>query len=351
MRQVRSERVLKGLPELYQLDRWAELHDRRCRVSILSEVIYKQEILPIYSFELGSVDPTSPTVIFVGGVHGVERIGTQVLLSFMQTLFERMQWDDSLDMLLQDLKVVFIPLVNPAGMLKRRRSNGQGVDLMRNAPIDAKGKVSLMLGGHRVSRYLPWYRGRKGIGMEQESQTVFDYVQSFLKTSRFVITLDCHSGFGHQDRVWFPYAYTPDPFEHIGDVYALNQLFHRNHSSYSFYIFEPQSSSYTTHGDLWDYTYKMGMAERPGIYLPLTLEMGSWMWVRKNPIQMFNSLGVFNPVMPHRHERVLRRHQCLMEFLMRAARNYERWLPQEHNSDEWTHQAIEHWYRGPTIIA
>lgn len=347
---MRSERVLKGLPELYQLDRWAELHDHRCRVSILSEIVYKQEILPIYRFEFGSTAPDAPTVIFVGGVHGVERIGTQVLLSFMQTLFERMHWDDTLEMLLTDLRVVFIPLMNPAGMLRRRRSNAQGVDLMRNAPIDAKGKVSLMLGGHRVSRYLPWYRGKKGQDMQQENQAVYDYVQSVLRTSRFVITLDCHSGFGHQDRIWFPYAYTPDPFEHIGEVYALQQLFQRNHSSYSFYVVEPQSTSYTTHGDFWDYTYKTGLNERAGMYLPLTLEMGSWMWVRKNPRQMFNSLGIFNPVMPHRHERVLRRHQCLMDFLMRAARNYERWLPGKDTHDEWMHQAIEHWYRGPALI-
>lgn len=347
---MRSERVLKGLPELYQLDRWAEMHDSRCRVTIMAEIEYKLESLPIYRFEFGSRAPDAPAVIFVGGVHGVERIGTQVLLAFMQSLFERLLWDDTLEHLLENIRVVFIPLMNPAGMLKRRRSNAQGVDLMRNAPIDAQGKVSMMLGGHRMSRYLPWYRGRKGDAMQQENQVVYDFVQSVLKTSRFVVSLDCHSGFGHQDRIWFPYAYTADPFEHIGEVYALQQLFQRNHNSYSFYVVEPQSTSYTTHGDFWDYTYKTGLSDRPGIYLPLTLEMGSWMWVRKNPRQMFNSLGIFNPVLPHRHERVLRRHQCFMDFLMRAARNHERWLPNRETRDEWMHQAIEHWYRGPVMM-
>lgn len=347
---MRSDHVLKGLPELYQLDRWFEHHDERCRVSVLSEIHYKQEVLPIYCFELGNPSPRVPTVIFVGGVHGVERIGTQVLLAFMDSLFQRMQWDDTLDHLLKDIRVAFIPLVNPSGMLRRRRSNAQGVDLMRNAPIDAKGKVSLMLGGHRVSRYLPWYRGKRGLPMQDENQALYEFMQTALKESPFVITLDCHSGFGHHDRIWFPYAYTPDPFEHIGEAYALHQLFQRNHSTYSFYIMEPQSTSYTTHGDFWDYTFKTGLHERPGVYLPLTLEMGSWMWVRKNPRQMFNSLGIFNPVMPHRHERVLRRHQCLMDFLMRAARNYYRWLPNRETHDDWMHQAIEHWYRGPVLI-
>lgn len=347
---MRSERVLKGLPELYQLDRWAELHDNRCRVAIMTEVASKYEVLPVYRFELGSEAPEAPTVIFVGGVHGVERIGTQVLLSFMQTLFERLQWDDTLDHLLADLRVVFIPLMNPVGMLRRRRSNAQGVDLMRNAPIDAQGKVSLLLGGHRVSRHLPWYRGRRGQPMQIENQAVFDYVQSILRTSKFVISLDCHSGFGHHDRIWFPYAYTADPFEHIGEMFALQQLFQRNHGSYSFYIVEPQSSSYTTHGDFWDYTFRENRDIRAGLYLPLTLEMGSWMWVRKNPRQMFNAMGIFNPVMPHRHERVLRRHQCLMDFLMRAARRHDQWLPSRETRDEWMHQAIEYWYRGPSLI-
>src|SRR5690606_1753047 len=134
-------------------------------------------------------------------------------LSFMHTLFERLEWDESLDELLQQVRLLFVPLVNPVGMLNRRRSNGNGVDLMRNAPIDAQGHVPFLLGGQRTSRYLPWYRGRKQAPMEKEASALLQLVEETVLQSRFVISLDCHSGFGHQDQVWFPYAYTPDPFD------------------------------------------------------------------------------------------------------------------------------------------
>lgn len=340
----RSDRVLKGLPELYQMDRWLEQDDLPYRVQTIAAIETGSDCLPVYSFEIGNSNPRVPTIIFTGGVHGMERIGTQVLLSFMHTLFERQDWDESLDELLQHVRLLFIPLVNPAGMLNRRRSNANGVDLMRNAPIDAQGNVPFMLGGQRVSRHLPWYRGRRQAPMETEASAMLQLVEDVVLQSEFVISLDCHSGFGHQDQVWFPYAYTSDPFDDIGEMFALRLLFRRTHPNFSFYKIEPQSRNYTTHGDLWDYVYRKTLHRRAGVYLPLTLEMGSWLWVKKNPLQIFNSMGMFNPVLPHRHERVLRRHQCLMEFLIRAARSFRNWLPHPADRRDWMHQAIEHWY-------
>lgn len=341
---IRSDRVLKGLPELYQMDRWLEQADLPARVHTLTAIEHGVDALPLYSFEVGSSNPSAPTVIFVGGVHGVERIGTQVILSFMNTLFQRLEWDETIHSVLDKIKVIFVPLVNPSGMLKRTRSNARGVDLMRNAPIDAVGKVPMLLGGHRLSRHLPWYRGRSDQGMEIEASSVCELVQHRVLESEFVISLDCHSGFGHRDQVWFPYAYTRDPFDDIGEMFAFRLLFRRTHPNYSFYLIEPQSRNYTTHGDLWDYVYRTTLTKRRGTYLPLTLEMGSWLWVKKNPLQLFNALGVFNPVLPHRHERVLRRHQCLMEFIMQAAASFRNWLPRTSERRDWMHQAIEYWY-------
>lgn len=49
-------------------------------------------------------------------------------------------------------------------------------------------------------------------------------------------------------------------------------------------MFEPQSQQYLTHGDLWDHLYLRALTGHPGhLFLPLTLEMGSWLWVKKNP--------------------------------------------------------------------
>ena len=52
---------------------------------------------------------------------------------------------------------------------------------------------------------------------------------------------------------------------------------------------------------------------RTAFFLPLTLEMGSWLWVKKNPRQLFSRHGIFNPLIEHRQQRVLRRHLALLD--------------------------------------
>jgi hypothetical protein len=53
--------------------------------------------------------------------------------------------------------------------------------------------------------------------------------------------------------------------------------------------------------------------------------MGSWVWLKKNPWQIFGALGAFNPIKPHRHRRVMRRHARLMEFLLHLTSSAEHW--------------------------
>ncbi|MCG7588704.1 zinc carboxypeptidase, partial [Photobacterium sp. OFAV2-7] len=113
----------------------------------------------------------------------------------------------------------------------------------------------------------------------------------------------------------------------IGDIYHLKELFF-NAYPHQNYLFEPQTKHYTCHGDLWDFMYER--SEDNGTHLlPLTLEMGSWRWVRKNPLQLGDRLGLFHPMKPHRIQRVLRTHLTLLEFLMNAAYSYQSW----YNSD------------------
>lgn len=309
------------------------------------EVQYRKQTLPVHCFELGSRDPAVPAVGFFGGIHGVERIGTQVLVSFMQTLVERLFWDDSLQQLLQQLRLVFIPLINPGGMLARTRSNPSGVDLMRNAPVDADHDVAPLLGGQRLSHRLPWYRGRAQSPMEPEAEAVSRVVQERLLPHAFSLSIDCHSGFGTRDRIWFPYARTREPIDCLADIYALRTAFRATHPYHSMYKFEPQAHQYTTHGDLWDYLYDESRRSHPDhLFLPLTLEMGSWLWVKKSPSQLFSTLGMFNPIAPHRHQRILRTHLTFFDFLMRAAISNARWRPSAERRLIVGETARTYWY-------
>jgi hypothetical protein len=337
-------------PELDELRLLIQRGGDRLRSRVLCEVATAGERLPVYCLELGSTRPEAPAVGFFGGIHGVERIGTQVVLAFLHTLVERLRWDDSLMQQLEQVRLVFMPLVNPGGMLNSTRSNPAGVDLMRNAPVEADPGVPPLIGGQRLGPWLPWYRGRAGEPMQPEAQAVCQVVQERLMTQPFSITLDCHSGFGAHNRVWFPYAGTRRPIDCLADLYALRTMFRSTHPHHSLYIIEPQSRRYTTHGDLWDHLYERSRACAPNLLLPLTLEMGSWLWVRKNPWQLFGRMGLFNPIEPHRMRRILRQHLVLLDFLVRAAQSHRRWRPTEDQRAALFESAVAYWMNRPQSL-
>lgn len=334
----------KTLPELAELERLISDGAEHFAVRRVCEVAADGQRFPVYSLTLGNPSPAVPAVGFFGGIHGLERIGTRVLLVFLRSLLMRLQWDAVLHRQLESLRMVFMPLVNPGGMWRNTRSNPQGVDLMRNAPLDATERVPFLLGGHRVSACLPWYRGAAQRPMEAESQAVCQVVAEELLSRQFSLALDCHSGFGLRDRIWFPYAHTVTPIAHLPEVHALKCLFDDSYPIHS-YLFEPQSRQYLTHGDIWDHLYRQSTASDPQrVFLPLTLEMGSWLWVKKNPRQILSLHGLFNPLPSHRLQRVLRGHLLWLDFLGRAACGHAGWLPSGAARQQHRRRAVECWY-------
>ncbi|MBP7663178.1 MAG: DUF2817 domain-containing protein, partial [Shewanella sp.] len=162
---------MKKLPfelpfELDTLQQLIDTHHLKLDYQILADIPFRQEHFPLYSVELGGTDTPCPTVLFVGGVHGVERIGSQVILALLNSLLQRLVWDKHLQQMLMGLRLAFVPVVNPVGLFMGTRGNGNQVDLMRNAPIESREKVSFMVGGQRISSRLPWYRGIGGMELE-----------------------------------------------------------------------------------------------------------------------------------------------------------------------------------------
>ena len=337
-------RNMSSLPELNELESILELGRHHLQASVECEVSAGSMHFPVYQITLGNPDPGLPVIGFFGGIHGLERIGTHVLLYFLRGLIARLDWDKSLHHLLHEVRLVFMPLINPGGMWQSTRCNPQGVDLMRNAPIEALSRVPFLLGGHRISRHLPWYRGRAEDVMEIENQALCRVVQEALLSRPFSMAVDCHSGFGSRDRVWFPHAHSPHPITQLGDILALEELFQRTHPN-NRYLFEPQSLQYRTHGDVWDHLCLLAEQHKNRTFIPLTLEMGSWLWVKKNPRQLFSRHGLFNPSVEHRLHRVLRGHTVWLDFMMRAACGHENWLVKGASRGELQDRAIARWYK------
>ena len=332
------------LPELVALQRIIELGADRLSSRVVCNVnVQGKGSFPVHVVSLGNPSPDVPAVGYFGGVHGLERIGAEVVIAYLHSLVMRLQWDSTLHRQLQSVRLVFMPIVNPGGMVRGTRANPNGIDLMRNAPVDSKGAVPFLVGGQRISAGLPWYRGAADRLMEIESQAVCDVVSSELLSREFSLSVDCHSGFGARDRIWFPFAHTRAPITHLAEMHALRDIFVRSNSHHR-YIIEPQSLQYLAHGDLWDHLYLQSCTRPAGVFLPLTLEMGSWLWVKKNPRQLFSRHGVFNPLIEHRLQRVLRQHQLLLDFLSRAACGHRLWLPSAANRAAHHAQALHDWY-------
>ena len=294
----------------------------------LADVRVGRRNIPLEAFVIGTEDRKAPTLALFAGVHGLERVGTHVVLSYLESLFEQLVWDTDLQAVFNDMRVVALPLVNPGGMYLRTRSNPRGVDLMRNAPLDADGDPHWLVGGHRISPKLPWFRGNETTGLEVEAESLTRLMREEVLSARVSLALDVHSGFGITDRLWYPWARTRSPIPDLGPMERLSGLLNRTYPHH-IYLVEAQSESYTTHGDLWDYLYLehlRTLRSEGRFFLPLTLEMGSWNWVRKNPRQLLSRLGAFNPGKQHRYERTMRRHLLLVDFLRRAVRHSTAWL-------------------------
>ncbi|MGE4240418.1 M14 family zinc carboxypeptidase [Ramlibacter sp.] len=332
------------LPELVEIERAIEAGGARLDVRVECRVDAGRRTLPVYSIALGSNDPNAGAIGYFGGVHGLERIGARVVIAWLHNVVARLRWDASLHALLEQLRIVFMPLVNPGGTVRGTRANPNGVDLMRNAPVDAFDPVAPLVGGQRISSLLPWYRGRAGEPMEPEGRALCDVVEREVAARPFGLALDCHSGFGLRDRLWFPFAHRSSPIAHVSQLHALHAIFAQTLPHHP-YVMEPQSRQYLAHGDLWDHLYQRACAQANRVFLPLTLEMGSWLWVKKNPRQLFSRDGIFNPVLAHREQRVLRRHLPLLDFVQRAAASHAMWLPRGGDIDTHRRAAMALWYR------
>ncbi len=337
---MQSKRSRLLLPELIRLEALIETLPRTVKASELARFQSGAQSYPCYLIELAEFDPAKPTLLLTGGVHGLERIGSAVLIAFLESLLQRLKWDHGLEHQLSQLNMLVLPMVNPVGMANHSRSNGNGVDLMRNAPIQCEAKAAFLVGGQHYSRRLPWYRGNPQ-QPEAETRVLFELVRQKLFQSPFALVLDCHSGFGQVDRIWFPYAKSRKPVPHLAELYRLRQLLFDCYPHQA-YAFEPQSLHYLCHGDLWDYLYDESLADNK-LFLPLTLEMGSWNWVRKNPFQLLSSVGLFHPVKPHRVKRVLRTHLTLFHFLIAATASHQQWRAQIHPR-MLRQEAMQLWY-------
>lgn len=99
--------VKELLPELHQIEAIVKQNRDVLTSEVLCKISDNQQTLPIYVLKLETTRRNAPCISYVGGIHGLERIGTQVVLSFLETLLERMKWDKVFEDILNRVRIIF----------------------------------------------------------------------------------------------------------------------------------------------------------------------------------------------------------------------------------------------------
>jgi len=71
---------------------------------VVREISVDGKRFPLHVITLGNPDRSVPAVGFFGGVHGLERIGSSVLLHYLRGLVMQLKWDRMLQQQLESLR-------------------------------------------------------------------------------------------------------------------------------------------------------------------------------------------------------------------------------------------------------
>ncbi|NOX90581.1 MAG: murein peptide amidase A [Calditrichaeota bacterium] len=136
-----------------------ELYNNLTKSNIPWKIIgYSEKERPIYALEVGAGEDT---VMIMGAFHGDEQVGFHLVVQLAETLYKAPEQIHSL--------AVLIPVVNPDGLLSRKRTNANGVDINRNFPTGDWSPV------YTKKKYYPGIRPSS----ESETQTVLQLIDKY----------------------------------------------------------------------------------------------------------------------------------------------------------------------------
>lgn len=316
---------MRETKEILRFSRWqkqilqiVKTHDDIVRIRQLdySTPTQSGQRWPIYILEIGRKRAfKNHAPLIVSGVHGLETIGIRIHLDMLRSVLNPKSRFYSEDLAEGKLGIYSVPILNPAGVVRSTRSNAAGVDLNRNSGISAE-KAIPFFGGHKMSAALPYFRGHTH---QRETRALFRFLkEEFLRRrKRIHMALDIHSGYGSENFLWWPYSfskqqvYQDKAFESIATTLRLRHPLYR---------IEPMALSYQTHGDLWDFAlleFERRQVTKPGksLFLPFTLEIGTWQEIKKSPSRLLTAEKIFNPPKSNRKTYLKEHRQLIWDFI------------------------------------
>lgn len=141
-------------------------------------------------------------MLFTGGVHAREFAGTDFLLKMLNDLLVESQSNLYIRSLLENIKIICVPLVNPDGREliingegAERKANAIGIDLNRNMPSLNAGQLAkdVPQRTNKVERepslhYFPGYY----LGSESESKAMIKFFTIYVSDTNTLIYVDLH---------------------------------------------------------------------------------------------------------------------------------------------------------------
>lgn len=173
----------------------AKIADEHSDIVTLEMIGESWERRPIQAVRISGAGGSVPKVLFVGGIHGNEKVGVYAVLRLIEKLALQYRTDPKVTGLVDHREAWLVPVVNPDGYARSRRRNARGVDLNRNfeTAFDRRSFLNKW-------RKWPFYAGPFPYS-EPETQALWDLIQRI----DFAAVLSFHSFGGI---IGFPYGHS-----------------------------------------------------------------------------------------------------------------------------------------------
>ena len=197
---------------------------------------------PISAVRVSGTGGNVPKALFVGGIHGNEKVGVYAVLRLLDVLVLGYRNDPQVRSLIDYREAWLVPLVNPDGYVRSRRRNATGVDLNRNfeTAFDRRGLLNRW-------RAWPFYSGPFSYS-EPETRAL----QSLIRRIDFAVALSFHSFGG---LICFPYAHSGRRAGHFALLKTVAEEMRRR-QPFEQYALRQLSWLYSPRGSLEDEMYE-----------------------------------------------------------------------------------------------
>lgn len=237
---------------------------------------------PIYMVKISDnpdVDETEPEILYTALHHAREPQSMMQMIYFMYYLLENYNSDPSVQYIVNNRELFFIPVLNPDGYEYNRTTNPSGGGMWRKNRKNNGGSYGVDL-NRNYGPYTYWNAPNGGSSTTPSSDTYrgtapfsepeTTHLKNFLATRYFKNALNYHT---YSNLLIYPYGAleqeTPDS--------AIFREFARDMTAYNGYTYgtDQQTVGYSTRGNSDDYFYDGDTVLNHGKIFAMTPEVGS----------------------------------------------------------------------------